>query len=151
MLPRVLRVVRAKAIGKTSLALARSRVDSKSSKVDKQRIYNPKDTSQFSSLKGRAGNLLGRAGAAKFKKGSGANETVVGKRGSAFRGEGSGIEGIARTPEAIIFEGYRASANNGKPSGLKLGGGGGKKKGKPRTRSSKRGTEWKKTGGRKAK
>ena len=95
--------------------------------------------------------MLGRAGAAKFKKGSGANETVIGKRGSAFKGDASGIEGILKTPETIVFEGYRASAKNGKPRDLKMGGGGGKKGGKPRTRSSKRGTEWKKTGGRKAK
>jgi len=64
----------------------------------------------------------------------------------------NGLEGISRTPESIIFEGYRASAKSGRPKDLKLGGkGGGKKKGKPTSRSSKRGTEWKKSGGRPAK
>jgi nucleolar protein 12 len=97
-------------------------------------------SSQQQSLEGRAGKLLGRAGAAQFRKGD----------GSKFQDGQSNkpIPGVARTPESFVFEGYRASAKNGKPKDLKLGGnGGGKKgKGKPRTRSSKRGTEWKKKG-----
>jgi nucleolar protein 12 len=57
-----------------------------------------------------------------------------------------------RTPESIVFEGYRASSKSGTPRDLKLGSsGGGKKKGKPRTRGAKRGGEWKKAGGKKAK
>ena len=156
MLPRVLRVVRAKAIKKTALASQSARSDSKNSRdQNKSQIYNPKVSSQVSSLQGRAGKLLGRAGAANLKKreGSGANETVMGKRGDGNRGAfaGKAIEGIARTPENIVFEGFRASSKS-KPSGLKLGGkGSGKKgKGKPTTRSSKRGSAWKKGGGKKA-
>jgi len=152
MLPRVLRVVRAKAVRKTALASQNSHPDSKrASNSNKERIYNPKVSSQVSSLQGRAGKLLGRAGAALLKKreGSGANSMAMGKRGDGQKG-GNGIEGIAKTPESIVFEGYRASAKSGRPKDLKMGGGGGgKKKGKPRTRSSKRGTEWKKGGGKK--
>lgn len=80
------------------------------------------------------------------KKGaSGANGTVMGKRAS---GAGvSGADGVLKTPEAIVFEGYRASSKNGRPKDLKLGGkGGGKKQGKRRTRSTKRASEWKKGG-----
>jgi nucleolar protein 12 len=104
----------------------------------------------MSSLRGRARKLLGRAGAAQLKKkeGSGANDTVIGKRGDAVKG--SGIEGILRTPENIVFEGYRASAKSGKPKDLKMGGkGGGKKKGKQRARGQKRASEWRKAGGKK--
>jgi nucleolar protein 12 len=148
MLPRILRVVRAKAVRKTALASQASRSGSKTDgNSNKDRIYNPKLSSQVSSLQGRAGKLLGRAGAAQFKKreGSGANTTEMGKRG---QGERSKIEGIAKTPEAIVFEGYRASAKSGKPRDLKMGGGG-KKKTKARPKSSKRSSEWKKSGGKK--
>jgi nucleolar protein 12 len=148
MLPRVLRVVRAKAVKKTERAFAASRTDSKSSKNgSKERIYNPKVSSELSSLKGRAGKLLGRAGAAQLnKKGaSGANGTIMGKRASGI--STGGADGMIKTPEAIVFEGYRASAKNGRPKDLKLGGKGvGKKQGKPKTRSTKRASEWKKGG-----
>jgi nucleolar protein 12 len=156
MLPRILRVVRAKAVRKTALASQASRSSLKDDRgAPKDRIYNPKVSSQLSSLEGRAGKLLGRAGAAQFKKreGSGANTTELGKRGKGEKSEVGGqsrIEGIAKTPETIVFEGFRASSKAGKPRDLKMGrGAGGKKKAKPKTRSSKRGTEWKKSGGRK--
>ncbi|KAF4634020.1 hypothetical protein G7Y89_g4093 [Cudoniella acicularis] len=144
MLPRVLRVVRAKAVRKTALASQNSRSNPKNSKnPNKAQIYNPKMPAEEASLKGRASKLLGRAGAAKFRKGqgSGANGMAVGTRGSA----GSEIEGILKKPEQIVFEGYRASAKNGKPKDLKMGGG--KKKGKPTNRGAKRASAWKKGGG----
>jgi nucleolar protein 12 len=102
-------------------------------------------TSQQQSLQGRASKLLGRAGAAQFKKREGPR--IAGDRSSK-----PGLAGIALSPEAIVFEGYRASSKAGRPKDLKLGGrGGGKKTGKPKNRSSKRGTEWKKSGGKKDK
>jgi len=70
-------------------------------------------------MTGRAGKLLGRAGAAQVR----------------------GHSGHGKTPEAVVFEGYRASSKQGKGT-LKLGGSG-KKQGKPRTRSSKRGAAFK--------
>jgi nucleolar protein 12 len=153
MLPRILRVVRAKAVRKTALASQAARSDSKSRNANKERIYNPKLSSEAASLQGRASKLLGRAGAAQLKKkeGSGANMTELGKRGQGQKTGvegGSKIEGIAKTPESIVFEGYRASAKAGKPR-LKIGKGGGKNKGKPKTRSSKRASDWKKSGGKK--
>jgi nucleolar protein 12 len=163
MLPRVLRVVRAKAVRKTALASAsRTGPGSKGSKpARKSQLggYNPRVAPEVSSFKGRASKLLGKAAAAQFK--SGANGTTIGKRGDGQKerrisggGKMEGAKGIAgtmRTPESIVFEGYRASSKSGRPRDLKLGGsGGGKKKGKPRTRGAKRGTEWKKAGGKKA-
>ncbi|KAH8593627.1 hypothetical protein B0O99DRAFT_546749 [Bisporella sp. PMI_857] len=154
MLPRILRVVRAKPINKTANAQAasKSRLESRNNKViAKDRIYNPKIDSQVSSLEGRAGKLLGKAGAARLKKreSSGANMIAIGKRGDGQKDANWGmsrgrIEGIAKTPESIVFEGYRASAKNGRPKDLKMG----KKqgKGKPKTRSSNRASEWKKGG-----
>ncbi len=100
----------------------------------------------MSSLQGRAGKLLGKAGAAQFKKkdaASGANGTVMGKKG-----DGRAVEGIAKTPESIVFEGYRASAKNGRPKDLKMGGAK-KGKGKPKSRSSTRASSWRKAGGKK--
>jgi nucleolar protein 12 len=88
---------------------------------------------------------LGRAGAAQFKKGkgSGANDMVLGRRGD---GKASGIEGILKMPEKVVFEGYRATSAN-KP---KLGGKG-KKSGKSMNRGAKRASAWKKGGAKKAK
>jgi nucleolar protein 12 len=158
MLPRILRVVRAKAVRKTANAVAASRDDRRAPKgTPKNAIYNPKVTAEFSSLKGRASKLLGRAGAAQFnkKQGSGANETLVGKRGDGARTNssigGRAIEGIAKPPEAFVFEGFRASSKNGKPKDLKMGGKSSKKAGKPKNRGAKRASEWKKGGAKKAK
>ena len=144
MLPRPLRVMRAKPMRK----LPSSKPTIARNQNPKSKIYNPKPDPHQSSLSGRASKLLGRAGAAKFKKSTGANEIKIGKRG-----EGKGLEGVvARTPESIVFEGFRASSKAGKPRDLKVGGGaGGKKKGKPRTRSAKRAGDWKKGGGTKRK
>lgn len=145
MLPRVLRVVRAKAVRKTALASAASRPDPRKGKGnDKPRIYQPKITSELSSLKGRAGKLLGKAGAAQIRSAaSGANGTIMGKKG-----DGKASDGIAKSPETIVFEGYRASSKNGKPKDLKIGGTK-KGKGKPKGRSSIRASSWKNKGGKK--
>ncbi|EPE36314.1 RNA-binding, RBD [Glarea lozoyensis ATCC 20868] len=146
MLPRVLRVVRAKAVRKT--ALASQQFQNKNSKrpSSKPQIYNPKTPAEEASLHGRAGKLLGRAGAAQLKKGklTGANDMVMGKRGDGAKS----IEGIAKTPEAIVFEGYRASAKNGRPKDLKMGGKGKGKK-KPTGRAAKRTSAWKSGGSKK--
>jgi len=149
MLPRVLRVTRAKAIKKTALTSQHTHPSKRpfpngSGNPNRERIYNPKVSGKHQSLQGRAAKLLGKAGAARFKGGNNTarKETRPRKRS----------EGIMKTPESIVFEGYRASQKAGKPKDLKLGGsGGGKKKGKPRTRSSKRASDWKKSGGKKMK
>lgn len=149
MLPRVLRVTRAKAVKKTALAAQHAGQAGRStlrgsSNSSGGRIYNPKISAEQQSLQGRAAKLLGKGGAARFR--------TVSYSGTRNGSTGKNLEGITRTPESIVFEGYRASANSGKPRDLKLGGsGGGKKKGKPRTRSSKRASEWKKSGGKNSK
>jgi len=78
---------------------------------------------------------------------------AIGRRGDGKKGESGGkaIEGIAKTPEAVVFEGFRANSKS-KPSGLKLGGkGNGRKgKGRPKTKSSTRAASWRKASGRKA-
>lgn len=148
MLPRVLRVTRAKALKKTANAQKRETAPRPfvkgSNNPNNVVIYNPKMTSQQQSLQGRAGKLLGRAGAAQFGKRDEAAKNDA--RPQRAAGGPPGIKG----PESFIFEGYRASSNNGKPKDLKLGGKDVKGKGgKPKTRSSKRAGEWKKSGGKK--
>ncbi|KAK7540771.1 uncharacterized protein J3D65DRAFT_674975 [Phyllosticta citribraziliensis] len=157
MLPRKLRVTRAKPFKRNQQrqqatgASTRPAVGGGSS-----RIYNPKLSAEEKSLQGRAAKLLGKAGAAKLKKpdfGTGANavEMKDGKAGGKPAAATTGPGGF-KAPEAFVFEGYRASSKGGK-SGLKLGGAkkgaSGKKGGKPASRSSKRGTAWKKSGGKK--
>lgn len=138
MLPRVLRVTRAKSINKTASAMrgrdprtmSKPRDNGKDGNPNKERIYNPKVTAAHQSMEGRAGKLLGRAGAAQFKK-----------REDGVRPQQIPA-GITKTPESIVFEGYRASAKNGRPKDLKMKGGG-KAKGKPKTKSARRATAWK--------
>ena len=102
--------------------------------------YVPKMNSAKQSLSGRAGKLLGRAGAAYLR-----GQQSVGTPSS--KGAGNAM----RTPEQIVFEGYRASSRQGQ--GAKIGGP--KKKqqqqaGKPGTRSSRRAAAFKAKGGKKA-
>lgn len=128
MLPRKLRVTRAKTI-KRNVKPGSNAV--KAPGATNKGIYNPKADPVMQSNMGRAGKLLGRAAAAQVQKGK-----PIGGAPQGFK-----------TPESFIFEGHRAKAGSGK-SGLKLGGSG-KKKGKPRTRSSNRAAAWKASGGKK--
>jgi nucleolar protein 12 len=92
LLPRKLRVVRAKAPKKKDKKPLPSQAAkfSKSKRGDKAGVYNPKATEEQKTQQGRAKAMLGKAGA--FK-----------------------------TAESFVFEGHRASAKQG-TSGLKLGG-----------------------------
>ncbi|KAI9789359.1 MAG: Nucleolar protein 12 [Candelina submexicana] len=134
LLPRKLRVVRAKSIKKPSTISNTN--DSKHTypKDNSTQIYNPKVNLQVRSFQGRAGKLLGRAGAAQYKA-----------LGTPNAGNERESRKLIRSPESIVFEGYRASSKDGKGR-VKMGGSG-KRKGKPRSRSSKRGSAWKKSGG----
>lgn len=129
MLPRKLRVTRAKTI-KRNVKPGSNAVKAPGWSTNKG-IYNPKADPVMQSNMGRAGKLLGRAAAAQVQKGK-----PIGGTPQGFK-----------TPESFIFEGHRAKAGGGK-AGLKLGGSG-KKKGKPRTRSSNRAAAWKAGGGKK--
>lgn len=103
--------------------------------------YVPKMDSAKQSLSGRAGKLLGRAGAAYLN-----GQQSIGT--PSLKGAGNAM----RTPEQIVFEGYRASSKQGQ--GAKIGGPKKKQKqqqaGKPGTRSSRRAAAFKAKGGRKA-
>ncbi|MCJ1246156.1 Nucleolar protein 12 [Trapelia coarctata] len=134
LLPRPLRVTRAKNIAKTASYGAKlSSKPANPFRARKEGVYTPKPSSQVQSLSGRAGKLLGRAGAAMLKR----DPTTVGERGDR---KGSGV---INTPESFVFEGYRARG------GQKPALGKGKKGGKPKTRSSKRGAAFKASGGKK--
>lgn len=123
-----MRVVRAKTIKRN--AVNRNPNSSRPSTG----VYNRKVTGQEKTLQGRASKMLGRAGAAHVKRDEG-----------AFAARPEAMKGM-KGPEKFVFEGYRASSKQG-THGLKLGGG--KKGGKPKGRSAKRGTAWKAAGGKK--
>lgn len=134
LLPRKLRVVRAKSIKRNA---AKKNASAPAAQGGKG-IYRPKADPKVQSMQGRAGKLFGRAGAAQARTGRNPSGGTVGSANGSFK-----------APESFVFEGHRASSKQGK-SGLKLGGAGKKKGGKPKTRSSKRGAAWKATGGKKA-
>ena len=99
---------------------------------------------QDRSMQGRAGKLLGRAGATQLRKDSGMPPKR--QRVEERREENGGEKSDIKPPESFVFEGHRAKSNQGH-SGMKLGGSG-KRKGKPRNRSAKRAAAWK-AGGKK--
>jgi nucleolar protein 12 len=163
MLPRKLRVSRAKAVkrnakpgsGRPSASNASTpRAGSKVSADGKGKKsgYQRKITAEEASQIGRAGKLYGKAAAAavtlkqKRPVSTGSNGEPVGTRGSAPRSAevGKGIEGFKK-PESFVFEGHRATAKQG-TTGLRLGGKnkkGGSAGGKPKNRSAKRGASFK--------
>lgn len=113
MLPRKLRVVRAKKPKKTS--------EAPKVPVRGQKLGNEQKT-----LHGRAGKLLGKAGAANLK---------------------AGIN--APNPQAMVFEGHRATEDGSSKIKVKTKSRG--SKGKPKNRSSKRAAAYRASGGKKEK
>ncbi|KAF2806987.1 uncharacterized protein BDZ99DRAFT_465735 [Mytilinidion resinicola] len=131
LLPRKLRVVRAKAFKRNAKPNASS-----STKPNLTGGYAPKVSAEEKSMAGRAKKLLGRAGAAQVRKGQMA---LSGNKKQDFP---SGF----KRPEQIVFEGHRASIKQGH-SGLKLGKTMKKKGvGKPTKHGSKRASAWKEKG-----
>ena len=120
MLPRKLRVVRAKAIKRSS---AKNSKPSASFGPRQNSVYQPKVSSEQQSLQGRAGKLFGKAGAANLNHGAGRPRSSI------------------KPPEAFVFEGHRASSGQKPRLKTKKG-----KSGKPQTRSSRRGAAWKAAG-----
>ena len=139
MLPRKLRVTRAKNIRKTTSHSESNRVRKKSFNGKRDLQYRPKPASEVQSVAGRASKLFGRAGAAQLQKA----DHQRSQAGSMKRK----LDRVPKPPESIVFEGYRASSKQRKDT-LKVGGSG-KKHGKPQTRSSRRGAAFKATGGKK--
>ncbi|KAI1865445.1 uncharacterized protein JN550_008202 [Neoarthrinium moseri] len=172
MLPRILRVSRAKDPRKTALAVERTTkakldaaaaaapaIDGTAGKP-KSTKYKHKATPEQQSLAGRAGRLLGRAGAARQarelrgggKKPRHRESTRTGANTVEMGAAGSGAASTTiKTPEQIVFEGRRASAKDGKPKDLKFGkgkGAGGRKRPLPQAkgRGARRAAEWRKKG-----
>jgi nucleolar protein 12 len=152
MLPRALRVSRAKDPRKTSLAMERTTkarlevlkgADGKRKNIG----YTPKITPEQMSLAGRAGRLFGRAAVSKQRrelKGDRRKPREPREEVDKPRDISDGI----KPPEQFIFEGRRASARDGKPKDLKFGKKKGKKavvKNKAKGRGARRAAEWRKS------
>ena len=137
MLPRILRVTRAKPIKRSTTHNIKHQVKNEASS-QLAGIYQSRLPSEAQSLVSRAGRLFGRARGAKLKIHEQFNHHSY-KR----------LNRIAKPMETIVFEGHRASRNQGTQS-LRSGGSG-KKRGKPRSRSSKRGAAFKASGGKRSK
>ncbi|KAI1133672.1 hypothetical protein F5Y10DRAFT_228321 [Nemania abortiva] len=149
MLPRALRVSRAKDPRKTALAMertAKARSDSLKTTDDKRKStkYTPKITPEQQSQAGRAGKLFGRSAAAKQRHGIKGDRRRSRDAGDKPQENGNGI----KPPEQFIFEGRRASARDGRPKDLKFGKTKGKKgavKAKAKGRGARRAAEWRKS------
>jgi nucleolar protein 12 len=120
MLPRILRVTRAKNIQKAAGRKEKGTVPKRNS--ESAASYKPKIPSEVQSLNVRARKLLGRAGAAQIRA-AGNNQVPASEK----------LNGITKSPESIIFEGYRASRLQG--NGVLKMRGSGKKHGKSSARS----------------
>ncbi|KAI1641180.1 hypothetical protein F4809DRAFT_587623 [Biscogniauxia mediterranea] len=146
MLPRLLRVSRAKDPRKTALAVERAnkaKLQNGKAGDDKPKStkYRAKIAPEEQSKAGRAGKLFGRSGAARQRHGfKDPNRRMERRRESA------GNESALKTPEQIVFEGRRASARDGKPKDLKFGKKGKKAvmKAKTKGRGARRAAEWRK-------
>lgn len=144
MLPRKLRVTRAKDPRKTAQAIERTKAkfNSQNAKGKEQSgmpsrkgayTYVPKMTPDQKAAAGRSGKLFGRSGA-RSADGAGAG------KGKVSNDLPDGI----KAPERIVFEGRRASARDALPKDLKGKKGGKAKRGRPVNRSARRGADWKK-------
>ncbi|ODA78286.1 hypothetical protein RJ55_05667 [Drechmeria coniospora] len=130
MLPRALRVTRAKDPRKTALNRERAAAKAEAASSDGRNTkYKHKATPEEKAAAGRASKLLGRAGAFLQRKKPHANGTAANMK----------------TPEQIVFEGRRASSRDALSKDLKGKKGKGKKgKGRPVTRATRRAQDWKK-------
>ncbi|KAF7558884.1 hypothetical protein G7046_g5271 [Stylonectria norvegica] len=137
MLPRPMRVTRAKDPRKTATAQERAGSKGQPPKGGAGNMkYRVKATPEQQSMAGRAGKLLGRSAAAQQKHGR--KPSHNNNNNSQPQATGPQL----KTPEQVIFEGRRASSRDALPKDLK-----GKKKGKsakPKNRSARRAADWKK-------
>ncbi|KAI6783721.1 Nucleolar protein-like protein [Emericellopsis cladophorae] len=136
MLPRLLRVTRAKDPRKTALAQEREREKfSNIRSAGKDTKYKKKLTPEELSQAGRAGKLLGRSGAAQEMR------RISGKDRATSRPQVDATDGM-KTPEQIVLEGTRASVKFGKPKDLRFGKKKKAKNNKPAGRGTRRAAEW---------
>lgn len=159
MLPRLLRVVRAKSVQnqKPNHNLQNHQPHPKGTKTRRSSNpasatandvnYTPKLSSEVASLLGRANKLLGRAGAAQLRNPENRNSSIINGMKKEQNLKGGGRE------SKVIFEGHRASSSISarKDVGKHRSGGvlGRKKKGKPQGRSTVRAAVFKASGGKK--
>ncbi|KAF4335258.1 nucleolar 12 [Fusarium beomiforme] len=140
MLPRKLRVTRAKDPRKTALAQERARGKNiVANGATKSTKYRHKATPEEQSMAGRTSKLLGRSAAVQQR-----HKKRPSKQGASE--DAQNIFSSIKGPEQFVFEGRRASAKDGTPKDLKFGKKG-KSKGKPgrpQNRSARRAAEWKK-------
>ncbi|KAJ8115444.1 hypothetical protein ONZ43_g4665 [Nemania bipapillata] len=149
MLPRALRVSRAKDPRKTALAMGRTAKAPPGSLqgTDSERKstkYTPKITPEQRSQAGRTAKLFGSSAAAKQRHGTKREGRKSRERGDKPRESGDGI----KPPEQFILEGRRASIRDGKPKDLKFSKTNGKKgaaRTKAKGRGARRAAEWRKT------
>lgn len=142
MLPRALRVTRAKDPRKTAQAQEREKEKlSKAMASVKNTKYKHKATPEEKSLAGRTGKLLGRSAAAAGRRKGAGKDSFRGR--SAVHADNDGDVAM-KTPEQVVFEGTRARSTNGPPKGFKGGKKGKPKAGKPTNRGARRAAEWKK-------
>ncbi|KAK7757736.1 Nucleolar protein 12 [Diatrype stigma] len=145
MLPRVLRVSRAKDPRKTALAVERSTKTKPEAYGGEGKLkstkYKFKATPEQQSLAGRAGRLLGRSAAARQKHGLNGESK---KPRTRVARPVNNTE--MKTPEQIVFEGRRASSTDGKPRDLKFGKSKKKSAVKPKGRGAKRAADWRNKG-----
>lgn len=157
MLPRLLRVVRAKSIQnqKTNHNLQNHQPHTKkktrfpsnpATAVRNDANYTPKLSSEVASLLGRANKLLGRAGAAQLRNLEDRNpaSSINNGRKKKQKATKGGEE-----ESGAIFEGQRASSSFVRKEVGKHRPGGvlGRKKGKPQGRSTTRAAAFKASGG----
>ncbi|PSR81596.1 hypothetical protein BD289DRAFT_438845 [Coniella lustricola] len=144
MLPRLLRVNRCKAPHKTARAVEKKTAEKvaalKASGKAKGTRYVPKLTAEQQTMAGRVGKLLGVSaarsrGSKGDKKGDKRRERDAQRSKQHGQDKKSGVAGL-KTPEAIIFEGRRASSRDAKPKDLKMKVGKKKSVGKPKSKKS---------------
>lgn len=137
LLPRLLRVTRAKKMTRAATRNPGPGGVGQATPTSSKARYAPRVDPVAHSMSGRAAKLFGRAAAAHLKDRGGPYRAPV------IKGPG----GVSKAPEQVIFEGHRASSKFSR--GTKAGGSE-KKRGKPQTRSGRRGAEFKAKGGKKA-
>lgn len=116
LLPRKLRITRAKSIKRNPMKGPTTR--------------KPVNGTADRTMQGRAGKLLGKAGAAQIR-----HQDRQGPKRQKINGHVDESDG-----KPLVFEGHRATSKD--TVGLKMGG---KKKGKPKNRGAKRAAAWRKS------
>ncbi|KAI5466219.1 hypothetical protein BGZ63DRAFT_502052 [Mariannaea sp. PMI_226] len=138
LLPRKLRVTRAKDPRKTAMAVERSKAKNiAADAASKSTKYKAKATPEQLSMAGRTGKLLGRSAAFAQRRGKQHAQ-------SDAPAEDAEATGVIKTPEQIVFEGRRASSKDAIPKDLKPKKGKGKST-RPQNRGAKRAAAWKKS------